>query len=151
MCTHDHRSNQRRPLSEEELEEVLKRDGIRYTSSRKLIYDCIADQEGAMSLSDIEAALETVDKSTISRNLHFFLLSGIIHRIDDGTGIHKYAISPLNDEYNEVTCTTHFYCRKCGKTFCMDSVELPQLTMPEGFSAESKNVVIKGLCPSCHS
>jgi Fur family ferric uptake transcriptional regulator len=39
----------------------------------------------------------------------------------------------------------------CQQTYCLDGVELPQLSLPQGFEPHSTNYIIKGICPHCQS
>ena len=66
--------------------------GVRPTAVRLLIYRFMKSSPNPVSSLDIEAALETVDRSTISRALSVFLENDIIHSIDDGSGLLKYEV-----------------------------------------------------------
>ena len=44
---------------------------------------------------------------------------------------------------------THFYCTHCRRIFCLRGVAVPQVGLPDGFSAETINFVIKGICADC--
>lgn len=57
------------------------------TPVRLMLYQALEQASGAMSLSDLEVELRTVDKSSIFRNLQLFLEVGLIHQIQDGSGI----------------------------------------------------------------
>lgn len=43
----------------------------------------------------------------------------------------------------------HFHCEVCGTTYCLKDMRIPEVELPEGFSMESVNFMIKGICPSC--
>lgn len=126
----------------------LEQIGIRMTPVRELIYKELARSEVAMSLADLETELETVDKSSISRNLHLFLEAGIIHQIDDGSRVSKYAITHFPPDLLPET-HAHFTCRKCGETICLDAHPIPQYPLPEGFKSEGYSLVLKGVCAHC--
>ena len=103
----------------------------------------------AFSLLDLENELDTVDKSTIYRTITLFLAHHLIHSIDDGTGSLKYAVcsNDCNCEVDDLH--THFYCENCHRTFCMKSIHVPIVTLPPGFTVQSINYVLKGLCSEC--
>lgn len=50
-----------------------------------------------------------------------------------------------NDEDNHV----HFYCMRCHRMFCFYDLSVPEVQLPRGYSLESVNYVIKGVCPDC--
>lgn len=106
-----------------------------------------------VSLPELERLLPTVDKSTISRSLTLFLLHGLIHAVDDGSGSLKYNVcsddcdcaEEIDDEH------THFFCERCRRTFCLKQIHVPVVPLPDGFKLNSINYVLKGLCPQCAS
>ena len=49
-------------------------------------------KEIAVTLSDIENAFEKADRTTLYRTIKTFEEKDIVHQIDDGTGITKYAL-----------------------------------------------------------
>lgn len=44
---------------------------------------------------------------------------------------------------------THFHCEKCNKTFCFTNIPTPVVKLPQGFTLNSINYVLKGICPDC--
>lgn len=73
------------------LHKLVLRD-IRPTAIRVLVLRTLLEMKQAMSVSDLEAQLDTVDKSTIFRTLTLFLSHHLIHGVDDGSGTLKYAV-----------------------------------------------------------
>ena len=129
--------------------EKLERKGIRVTSIRILVMEALMRASRTMSLADIETELETVDKSSIFRTLELFEEHHVVHSIDDGSGSVKYELCESEDECSISDMHTHFYCEKCHKTFCLKEISIPQVDLPEGFSAHSINYIIKGICREC--
>ena len=110
--------------------------------------------DDAFSLQSLEDELDTVDKSTIYRTITLFLTHHLIHAIDDGTGMFKYAVCSPDCHCGEDDGTidhmhAHFYCEKCGKTFCLQTTQVPLVSLPGNFQVHSINYVLKGLCPEC--
>ena len=60
------------------LHKLVLRD-IRPTAIRVLVLRTLLEMKQAMSVSDLEAQLDTVDKSTIFRTLTLFLSHHLIH------------------------------------------------------------------------
>lgn len=127
----------------------LDKRGYRMTNNRARVFRAIWQHEEALSLTDLELILYDMDKSTIFRTLQLFSEVGILHRIDDGTGSYKYAPSAINGE--EISkAHAHFFCTRCERTFCIEGIPTPcKLALPDGFTSESLNVVIHGVCASC--
>lgn len=122
---------------------------IKPTALRLLILKTMAESSQALSLLDLTDKLETVDKSTVSRTLSLFLSHHLVHSIDDGSGALKYAVCT-----NECSCDvedlhTHFYCTRCHRTLCLRGLPVPIVHLPERFTLESVNYVLKGVCADC--
>ena len=130
-------------------EQSLEKAGVRVTAVRLLIWREIRQSfTGAFSLSDLEDALPTVDKSTIFRTLTLLSDAHLLHEIDDGSGSHKYCVCHHDDTLH---CTGHVHltCRICRRTFCLPNVRIPQVMLPEGFEPEETEYLVKGICPEC--
>lgn len=134
-------------MNNQEIQEKLKDAGLRPTPVRMMVYRLLDSSDSPMSSLDLETALETVDRSSISRTLASFSSAGIVHLIDDGSGATKYetchAHNGEDDEH------PHFHCISCGRTICFDHLPLPRLELPEGFTQSSVNLVVKGQCDRC--
>ena len=72
--------------------ETLTRHGIRPTAVRLLIYKTALRFHDTFSMSELEDALESVDKSTVFRTLLLFAARHLLHEIEDGSGSTKYCI-----------------------------------------------------------
>lgn len=130
------------------LDKLAQRE-IRPTAMRILILRAMLGFGRAFSLADLEDVLDTVDKSTIFRTITLFLGHHLIHGIDDGSGSLKYAVCGSDCNCAVGDLHTHFYCEKCRRTFCLKSIHVPVVPLPEGFSVNSINYVLKGLCADC--
>lgn len=135
-------------------EDLLAR-GIRPTALRLLIYRAMMATDRAVSLTDLEEQLVTVDKSTIFRALTLFLSHHLVHAVDDGSGALKYAVCERGCRCGEEgeaefdSLHTHFYCEACHHTFCLRGLPVPAVELPPGFRPHTANYVLKGLCPAC--
>ena len=130
-------------------EQVFEKAGIRVTAVRLLIWREIRRSfAGAFSLSDLEGALPTVDKSTLFRTLTLLSEAHLLHDIDDGSGSHKFCVCHHDDTLH---CTGHVHltCRVCHRTFCLTDIRIPQVALPEGFVPEEAEYIVKGVCPEC--
>ena len=130
-------------------EQTLEKAGIRVTAVRLLVWREIRNGfDGAFSLSDLEDALPTVDKSTLFRTLSVLREARLLHDIDDGSGSHKFCVCHHDDTLH---CTGHVHltCRICHRTFCLQDVRIPQVMLPQGFVPEDTEYIVKGICSEC--
>lgn len=142
---------------EPSLEQTLKEKNVRPTAVRLMVLRSMRDADCAVSLSDLESMLDTVDRSTIFRSLTTFVDSHIAHAVNDGSGQIKYALCPPtchcheddNPDFNDLHA--HFYCVVCHKTFCLRSMPVPFPTLDPGFKIQSASYILSGLCPKCSS
>ncbi|MGX1929327.1 Fur family transcriptional regulator [Flagellimonas sp. 2504JD4-2] len=132
------------------LENLLEDRGVRPTAMRLLVLKFLAHSKTAKTLNSIQDALEKADRTTLYRTIKLFEKKGIVHQIDNGTGAANYA---LCDE--DCDCTPnkglhmHFHCTGCGETMCMPQRVLPKLDLPEDYTLENYNLVVKGKCHIC--
>lgn len=137
-------------MKKENVEERLKAAGVTPTPNRLLVLRAIAEASWPVSLAELEATLETLEKSSISRVLNLLLKSDLIHAMQDGRGITKYELChSAGDHHSQFDMHTHFYCTECRRTFCFEDVAVPPVTIPEGFRTDSVNYMLTGICPDC--
>ncbi len=133
--------------------ELLRRNNLSITDSRKKILQLFLAQEGALAHGDIEKkASEKFDRVTIYRTLQTFVDKGIIHTIPTADNSIRYAL--CKDECKEGhhhDHHIHFVCNECDNTFCLDDVVTPDIKMPKGYAAEQVEVVVQGLCKNCNT
>lgn len=133
-----------------EIEKLFASKELRVTAMRLLIYRFLADKKSAVTLSNIENAFEKADRTTLYRTIKTFEEKDIVHQIDDGTGITKYALCEkgCNCEI-ETDLHLHFHCNNCNETICLTDHKIPQIRVPDGFVSENVNLVVKGICDKC--
>lgn len=136
-------------MTNEEIEKKLESKNVKPTAMRTLVYKTLSDSKKALSLIDLEQKFEKVERSTIFRALKTFEENFIVHAVDDGTGSVKYAVCD-----DECTCTlhdlhVHFFCKRCGRTRCMKELPIPKVNLPDGYTYESAQFIINGVCLSC--
>jgi len=130
-------------------EEIIANAGIRVTAVRLMIWKQVRHGfDSIFSLSDLEEAMPTVDKSTLFRTLTLFSESHLLHNVDDGTGSQKYCVCH-HDDTRQCSGHVHLTCRKCHNTFCLTDIPIPQVPIPDGFIPEENEYVVKGICTRC--
>lgn len=131
--------------------EVLRKNNLSVTDSRKKIIQLFLAHPGALAHADIEKnAGEKFDRVTIYRTLQTFVDKGIIHTIPTPDNTIRYAL--CKDECSEGhhhDHHVHFFCLKCNNTYCLDDVVTPDIRLPKEYSAEHVEVVVEGICKNC--
>ena len=139
------------PLSERQimiathLLQVMLRDADR---AAQIVQDL--ENEAAKSLTDLENYFDKSDRTTLYRTIKTFEEKGVVHQIDDGTGTTKYALCEQGCNCQiETDLHLHFYCNICDETVCLTDRKIPHINLPDGYTAEDANLVIKGRCEKC--
>lgn len=122
---------------------------VKPTAMRMLVLNILLKQEYAVSINDLEMQFDNVDRVTLFRTLKTFEEHRLIHRINDDTGIVKYALCNDDCDCDPGEMHIHFHCTECKRTFCMVESNVPNITLPIRFKAEEVSIVIKGLCDKC--
>lgn len=133
------------------IEEFLAANNIRPTAMRILVFKLLAAKDIAISLADVELAFEKSERTTLYRTLKTFEEKGIVHQVDDGTGVTKYALCEAGCNCEIGTdLHLHFHCNSCGETQCLTDRKIPVVNLPKGYTATDANLVVKGECNKCN-
>ena len=132
---------------EDDLQHLFEEHGVKPTANRLRIARALAEAGRPLSPVELEALLETVDKSVISRTLSLFRETRLVHVLEDGDGL-RYELCRSHHEEDDDT-HVHFHCEGCGRTFCLSSVPVPEVSLPEGYRARTTTDLVRGLCPDC--
>ncbi len=133
------------------LENILTNNNVKPTAMRLLVLQFLLNKKSATSLTDVENYFDKSDRTTIYRTLKTFVEKGISHKIDDGTGITKYALCEENCHCEiDNDLHLHFHCTNCNETICVTDYKIPKITLSRGYIAENINLVVKGICDTCN-
>ena len=127
----------------------LQHKGIKPTANRILVYRTLCQKASPLSLTNLEAMMPTMDKSSIFRVLSLFLQHDVVHAFEDGRGILNYELCEEEGKCDHHDGHIHFYCEACQRSFCMEDIHIPSFELPAGFYPHSVSFVIKGECPEC--
>jgi Fur family ferric uptake transcriptional regulator len=131
------------------MERLLEEHGIRPTANRLLIAQALEQAGRPLSLMELEARLETIDKSNISRALSLFREARLVHVLEDaGEGI-RYELCHRHGDHVDDDLHVHFYCVRCHRTFCLSEVPVPPVSAPEDYQVQSASYLLRGVCPDC--
>lgn len=133
------------------VEEILRKNKLSITDSRKKILTIFLSQPDALAHGDIERkAAEKFDRVTVYRTLQTFVEKGIIHTIPTPDNSVKYALCKDDCfEGHHHDNHIHFVCSVCGTTSCLDDVVIPEVRLPKGYSVAEVQVVVNGICKNC--
>ena len=135
---------------EVKIADLLRRNHLSVTDSRKKILSLFLQQKDALTHGDIEKkAGEKFDRVTIYRTLQTFVEKGLIHSIPTSDNSVRYALCRDCKEGHHHDDHVHFMCDNCNATICLDDVVSPKIELPEGYVANDVQVVIHGLCKEC--
>ena len=134
-----------------EVDDILRRNSLSVTDSRKKILTLFLNAQGALAHGDIERkAGEKFDRVTVYRTLQTFVEKGIIHTIPTTDNSVRYALCKDNcTEGHHHDHHVHFICDKCGATLCLEDTSVPEVRLPKGFAVNEVEVVVKGICKDC--
>lgn len=133
------------------IEELFEHHGIKPTANRQLVARALADSRRPLSLAELEERLVTLDRSSIFRALTLFRDQHMVHVIEGGSeGVHyELCQSQSHSHETDDDQHAHFHCERCHRTFCLEDVAIPTVTLPDGYEVTSVNYLIKGICPAC--
>lgn len=133
------------------MEHLLEEHGVKATPNRLLVARALASAGRPLSLMELEAQLETIDKSAIFRTLGAFKDAHLVHVLEDsGEGV-RYELCHSHHDDHDDDVHVHFYCTKCHRTYCLEDTPVPPVQVPEGYEVESVSYLLKGVCPECMS
>ena len=136
-------------MDKEKSIQLMESHGIKPTANRIVVANALLSSLRPMSLSELEDKILTIDKSGIFRTLTLFKEHHFVHVIEDGGDGVRYEICHSHNHEHDDDVHVHFFCEQCQKTFCLDNIKIPQVSLPEGYEMTTVNYVIKGWCPTC--
>ncbi len=127
--------------------DILKSHHLKRTSCREGIINVVMSANQALSENQIREQLAgNYDRTTFYRSFKTLEDHKVIHKIVVDNQLVKYALDNSithNDEH------AHFYCHECNTVKCMDAVPLQKYQLPDGYSDDETEVLIKGTCAIC--
>lgn len=120
--------------------QIFKEKNIKETKPRLKVYNLFLENED-LSLKEILASCNEIDKSTIYRIIEFFLEKEIIiKKINNNNKI----IYELNDHYDK----HYIKCIKCHRKVIIDLCPLENIDT-KGFKIVKHSIIIDGICKKC--
>ncbi len=138
--------------NEAEFSALLDRYDLKKTRPRFSVLEVLKSRQAAISQPVLENMLgKDIDRVTLYRVLKTFEDKGIIHKVIDLHGTANYAMCndncSENDHHDE---HVHFNCTVCFQVYCLDNFHIPEINMPDNFTAGSVNLIVYGMCANCN-
>ncbi len=127
--------------------ELLIEHGLKRTSCREGIIAVVESAGHPLSELEIRQRLSgNYDRTTFYRSFKTLEESGIIHKIVIDNSVVRYALAiTITQKSNHA----HFFCVACGTVHCMESIPIAAPALPDGFTSDETEMIIKGTCKSC--
>ena len=136
-------------MDERHCVELLEEHGVKPTANRIVVVKALASADRPLSLSELEYKILSIDKSGVFRALTLFREHHVVHVIEDGGDGVRYELCHSHHDGVDDDLHVHFYCEHCRRTFCLEEIGIPEVTLPKGFMMTSVNFMVKGICPDC--
>ncbi|MCS7076104.1 MAG: transcriptional repressor [Bacteroidia bacterium] len=137
------------------VEETLKKAGLRLTNTRKAVLAAFMESQKALSHNDLEQKLNNCDKVTLYRTLSTFLEKDLIHKIINPDGAALFALckhEPMHSlkEHYQLHNHAHLTCKVCKETRCINDfeVEIPKYLLMN-MQIEEVSILLQGTCSNC--
>ncbi len=120
----------------------------RKTTQRNAIQEVFLENNRPMGVEEILSTgrqiVESLDQSTVYRNLKLLLEKGWLRKIEH-PGLGTLYEKAGKDHHH------HFHCRSCNRVFELPGCALNEKeSTPQGFVTESHEVFLFGICASCN-
>ncbi|MGO3183852.1 MAG: Fur family transcriptional regulator [Aequorivita sp.] len=120
----------------------------RSTPTQDAVLAVLAEADEAMSQDVIEQKIGIeINRATIYRILNRFCEDGVLHRVVAEDGKQHFALGGKNEKEALAHNHFHFRCTKCKVVECLP-FEV-NYDLHEGYSVESVNCVLTGICNKC--
>jgi Fur family transcriptional regulator, ferric uptake regulator len=137
-----------RPTLEHQAESLIKATGARLTRPRTRVLMFLLKQNKPLSHTEIHERLpgEPMDSVTLYRVLEWLHQNDLVHRIAAADQVWRFSATPEKHDHEHA----HFQCTSCDTVTCFNDMPLPRrIKMPEGFTSQEVDILIKGTCPRC--
>jgi len=131
--------------------DLLKQESIKITKNRLDVLKKMIESGTLLDASSLHKRLNANSKinlATVYRILKLLREKGILRSIRGENGIELFEMACQHNPLHP-----HFYCRKCGKTFCLKPLYFDVLKtlfpMAEGCDVENIAITLSGICPRC--
>jgi Fur family ferric uptake transcriptional regulator len=142
-----------RPSQIEALRGLLREYGLRATTPRVRVLQCLREADGPRTHPEVYERVADVgiDRATVYRNLLDLTEVGLLRRTDLGDHVWRFEpVDPLHAEGD--TQHPHFLCVHCGNVTCLPDGTIrvqPPRGAPRALRKQGLEIQLRGLCDSC--
>ena len=130
--------------------EILRDHELRVTPARLDVIQYFLSQESTVGVSDLNSSFsKQYDRATLYRTLQSFTDHGILHKVLDKEEGSTYALCESCHDGHHHDEHVHFQCDNCGKSICLNDVEIPEVSLPNGYKLRDANMLLEGTCDKC--
>ncbi len=130
---------------------VLRRQGYRLSTARRIVLDALFAAEAPVSAEDIALGLggrlTRSDLASVYRNLEWLESLGVVRHVHLGHGPGLYTLAREGSR-------EYLVCERCGRVESLEPSELDgvraQIREAFGFEARFSHFAIPGLCAGCN-
>lgn len=136
----------------DQAETLIRATGARVTRQRVTVLEFLMGQEKSLTHHDIQALLsdEALDSVTLYRVLEWLTENELVHRIAGADQVWRFSASSSAGSGQQDHDHAHFQCTNCDSVTCFNDMPLPKRKkMPDGFTSQEVEFLIKGICPRC--
>ena len=128
---------------------ILKKYHLAITKPRALILDAFIYAERSLDHQYfLHQPKYKLERTTVFRTLRLFTDKKIIYRVTTDGGS-KYLFLQDDKSHSQTDEHSSFVCTGCGKAIPIDTIEVPKLKIPKGFTKQDMEIIIRGICPTC--
>lgn len=151
---------------QQQAQEHLRRVGVRVTSARIEALALLLAQQRALSHTELQDALPSMDRVTLYRALDCLSEAGLAHKIIGDDRVSRFRIGGTGHQLGQHDDATHehghFECTRCAKVYCLDQPQFSKnlqqqlsatlaATAQQGFATHGIELTIKGWCEHCNT
>jgi Fur family ferric uptake transcriptional regulator len=140
------------PLSEEEIKDILTKNGLNRTKGKVQILQKISHSEKPLSVTEIHSLMhENCDVSTIFRTITQFKEKNLIQEVNLEEGFFRYEMNYPNDDHDHHH-HHHIRCRICGDIKNIERCDLAAFEKSIaklGFKDMEHRLEFSGICSRC--
>ncbi len=129
------------------VEHLMAEHGVKVTANRLLIARALEQAGRPLSMMELEAQVESIDKSNVFRSLMAFKDAHLVHVLD-GDPV-RYELCHSHHQDHDDDLHVHFFCVKCHKTYCLEGIPVPPVQAPKGYQVQEESYLLRGICPQC--
>jgi Fur family transcriptional regulator, ferric uptake regulator len=126
---------------------ILTKHHISITKTRLLVLESFLQSSEPLTRNDFyNDSMPELNRITIFRTLKLFLTKKIIYRVHATDHVRRYLLRQIATSVH-----SNFICKVCKKVIPLNTIDLPEVELPEDYTQQNMEIIIEGLCDNCKS